>query len=303
VINYEYIDPEQQLSSQDFHFVESFLQMTGRTQIGWHYVTDIVWIYSHVKEWPRDYKILDAGGGYGPVQFLLAEMGFHVTNVDMVLSEPPAKYVQRYQTKLEELPSFTSTSYLNFINSDQKWLNMLKKIIKSSSAYKKITTYKYCSSHEKWRSNENPSDRDLGSINWIKGNLCDMPELASGTFDAVVSLSAWEHIPYHLLPKALLEIRRVLVDGAKYAVTTSATEKEETWWHEPSQSNCFSLIDLENIFGAVNISSEKAEDILEKYKNCAYLKENLADFYKKSGKYGMPWGKWDPKYIPVGISQ
>ena len=91
MLSYEFIDPEEQIDSSDFGFVESFLKDTGRTKIGWHYITDITWMYSRIKNWPRDTKILDAGGGVGPLQFLLAEMGFHITNIDMVLAQPPVK--------------------------------------------------------------------------------------------------------------------------------------------------------------------------------------------------------------------
>jgi hypothetical protein len=60
---------------------------------------------------------------------------------------------------------------------------------------------------------------------------------------------------------------------------------------------------MEGCFGAKSIGNQNPELILDKYRNCTYLKENLAEFYKKSDKYGMPWGIWDPKYIPIGLSQ
>ena len=28
---------------------------------------------------------------------------------------------------------------------------------------------------------------------------------------------------------------------------------------------------------------------------------DLADFYFRSGDNGMPWGNWDPQYMPVGV--
>lgn len=31
------------------------------------------------------------------------------------------------------------------------------------------------------------------------------------------------------------------------------------------------------------------------------LHKKLAPFYFKSGDNGMPWGKWDPQYQPVGV--
>ena len=116
MLQYEFINPDLQINSADFQFVESFFKMTDRTQIGWHYITDIMWIYSQIKEWPRDYKILDAGGGRGPVQFLMAELGFNVTNIDLNLNKPRFAYQKRYQCAYEVLPSFENTSYKTFLN-------------------------------------------------------------------------------------------------------------------------------------------------------------------------------------------
>ncbi len=103
------------------------------------------------------------------------------------------------------------------------------------------------------------------------------------------------------LKAAFKEIKRVVKPNARWAVTTSGTEKSETWFHEPSQGNCFSSTDIGDIFEAISKGEQNPIEILQKYQNNSYLKENLAKFYFKSGKYGMPWGKWDPKYIPVGI--
>ena len=106
-----------------------------------------------------------------------------------------------------------------------------------------------------------------------------------------------------ILDNALAEIKRIVKPDAYWAVTTSGTEKSSTWFHEPSQGYCFSSADFEGRFGAVpSDNQEDASVILQKYQDCSYLKENLANFYKKSGKYGMPWGIWEPKYIPVGLT-
>jgi SAM-dependent methyltransferase len=262
-------------------------------------------MYSQIKNWPRETKILDAGGGGGPLQFFLAEIGFHVTNIDMILAKPPVRYGVRYGTKLQTLPSFTPTDYKEFLfsNKETSFNQDFKKILKENFIYKYWSQQSYSLSHDRWRSSVNLSDTPLGSVQWCVGNLCHMPEIPSGDFDAVVSLSAWEHIPYELLDSALTEIRRVLTPDAKWAVTTSATEAPLTYWHEPSKSNCFSINDLENKFGAKTLFTQNPEMILDKYRQCSYLKNNLSEFYKKSGNYGMPWGKWEPKYVPVGLSQ
>lgn len=128
-----------------------------------------------------------------------------------------------------------------------------------------------------------------------------MPEVMDDFFDAIVSMSALEHIPFKQLQNALSELNRVLKPNAKWAVTTSGTDKASTWFHDPSKGYCFSQSDLENKFNACSTLNQHPEKILQKYKGNKYLQENLAGFYFKSGDNGMPWGKWDPQYIPVGI--
>lgn len=302
MLTYEFIDPDVQLSSPDFNFVEKFLRETGRTELGWHYITDIVWMYQRFKGWDRNFRILDAGGGGGPIQFLLAEMGFNVTNVDLHLPPVPASYRHRYRTTRSLLASFVPTKYNDFLENFPaiRLRNRLIEWIRRTSFFQNLKANRYARLHDKWRANSGLAVK-TGEIHWVVGNLCNMPEIANGTFDAVVSLSAWEHIPIALLNSALKEIRRVLKPEARWAVTTSATETADTKYHEPSLSQCFSEEDLKQFFGASPASSETSLAILKKYQNCTYLQQHLAAFYKNSGKNGMPWGKWDPQYIPVGL--
>jgi len=235
----------------------------------------------------------------------MAELGFDVTNIDLTLNEPAFAYQKRYQCKYEILPSFKSTGYKDFLEGSyskgQFLKSAVKDMIKKSLPYKRWSAKRYIEKHERWRRATLLSTTRTGQLKWLKGNLCNMPEVPDNTFDAVVSLSAIEHIPLEDLKTAFKEIKRVVKPDARWAVTTSGTEKSETWYHEPSQGNCFSSTDIENLIGAKPEGRQNSQEIFQKYQNCNYLRENLAKFYFKSGKYGMPWGKWDPKYIPVGI--
>jgi SAM-dependent methyltransferase len=301
---YEFIHPQRQIESADFQFVESFLQATGRTQLGWHYITDITWVYAQVKTWPKNLKILDAGGSTGPIQFLLAELGFDVTNIDLNLPSPAAAVQDRYQIIRQTLPSFTPTTYNTLLETSttpRQSLTAVKAWLKKSWVYRTVSTRRYAQQHDQWRADVGLADISLGKIQWLVGNLCDIPEIPTASFDAIVSLSSLEHIPLQALDPALAELRRVLKPTARWAVTTSSTEQAATWFHEPSQGLCFSSHDLENRFGAQNIPSQQPAEVLEAYRHCAYLKDHLADFYRHSGNLGMPWGIWDPKYIPVGL--
>jgi len=321
MLRFEFIDPEKQIESEDFSIIESFLKSTGRTETGWHYITDIAWIYSKIKNWPRQYKVLDAGGGFGPLQFLLAEMGFDVTNIDMNLKPPLREYSRRYKTKMAILNSYRPTDYKEHLDAlSQETGNgkhphkisiqeMIKYLIERTPLYsfyvylkriKNINNFNVM--NDKWRRTIGIKMGRPGRIEWMVGNLCEMPEIPSCKFDAVVSLSALEHIPLDVLPFAMNEIRRVLKPNAKWALTTSGTHKKTTWFHEPSQGYCFSENDFKKYFSASRKEGVNPEIILNKYVNCDYLKRNLAQFYFKSDKNGMPWGKWSPKYIPAGIS-
>lgn len=300
---YEFIDTDEQLSSPDFKFVESFLKATKRTQIGWHYITDIVWIYSKLKDWPRDLRILDAGGGHGPLQFLLTEMGFEVVNIDLLLGKPSIEYHRRYGTSVTTLPSFSSTSYLDYLSArsfGRSFKEMVRRCI-FYGLYKRHVADKYVRVHNKWRSSVGFDNRPVGKLEWVIGNLCHMPEIESHRFDAIVSLSSIEHIPFEKLQAAICELNRVSRESAKWALTTSGTEKRTTWFHKESQGHCFSVSDIERIFDAHPIRNQEPLQILDKYRRCDYLRRNVARFYRSSGANGLPWGVWDPKYIPIGI--
>jgi len=305
MLQYEFIDPDMQIASEDFRIIELFLQMTNRTQIGWHYISDITWIYSHIKHWPRDFKILDAGGGAGgPVQFLMAELGFDVTNIDLNLNQPAFAYQKRYQCEYEVLPSFQNTAYGTFLagaDGKKRHRKSLIKTMKQSLPYKLWSARQYAIKHEKWRNAMGLLDTRVGSVRWFKGNLSDISDLPDNTFDAVVSLSALEHIHFAEIKNAVEEIKRVVKPNGRWAVTTSGTEKAETWFHKPSQGNCFSSRDIEIIFTASSKGAQDPQETLKKYRGNSYLKQNLPEIYFKSGEYGMPLGKWDPKYIPVGV--
>lgn len=298
-LTYELIDPDEQIGSLDFRFVERFLQATRRTELGWHYLTDIAWIYGKVKNWPRSWRVLDAGGGGGALQFLLAELGFNVTNVDLLFpADPPRPVAKRYRFTFKRLPNFQESAYMGHLRSFAQ-----HRRLPFRRWYRRLRAATYNARHDRWRREAGLLKQSIGSIEWIVGNLCDLSEIPSGSFDAVVSLSSLEHIPLKQLHSALTEIARVLKPQASWAVTTSATELPETWLHEPSQGWCYSIADLESRFGAVRSREQHPCRLLAQYRSCDCLRERLARFYRKSGNNGMPWGIWDPKYIPVGLSR
>ncbi|MEP3855633.1 MAG: methyltransferase domain-containing protein [Porticoccus sp.] len=305
-LTYRYLDPKEIIETDDFKVVESFLRDTGRRQIGWHYIVDLTWIYSRARQWPKGLRVLDAGGGRGPAQFLLAEMGFDITNIDLVHTPPDYAYLRRYGTVKQPLASHAETRYVEHIKGFGRYRRFPKralKVIMESLALRQLTASSYASRHEKWRLFNGYNEQKVGRIDWLTGNLCDVPEMEDGFFDAVVSMSALEHIPLDILPNALAEIRRLVKPDGHWAVTTSGAEQNDTWYHAPSLGYCFSEKDLNLLFGADAVNTVNPHNVLRNYHNCSYLKDNLAFHYRLSGNNGMPWGRWSPSYIPVGLAE
>ena len=58
-----------------------FLSESLDIPLGWHYILDLVWILSRAVE-VADRTILDAGAGWGLLQWALAERGSLVISVD-----------------------------------------------------------------------------------------------------------------------------------------------------------------------------------------------------------------------------
>jgi SAM-dependent methyltransferase len=302
-LKFQYLDPESIIASPDFRIVESFLKITGRTEIGWHYIIDLTWIYSQAKHWPLGLRILDAGGGSGPTQFLLSEMGMDVVNVDLFQPMTLNYNASRYGLAVKRLDSYEETDYVVHLSSIALKRRSLSRLWQSLVNFPFVRHFRQCQyqhRHDNWRRLAGFSSRPVGRLTRLAGNLCFMPEIHDGSFDAVVSLSALEHVPMAKLPDALKEIDRVLKPDAYRAITTSATDKP-TWFHEPSRGVCFSRSDLEKLFGAEPIGPSDPAVILGKYRTAFYLRDHLAGFYKNSGDNGMPWGIWDPKYLPVGV--
>lgn len=299
-----YLNPEEIMDSEDFKVIEQFLKDTRRSQIGWHYIVDLTWIYSQAKNWPTSYKVLDAGGGRGPTQFLLAEMGLDVTNIDLFHLQPLSVQRKRYQMNRVTLNSYVTSDYVDHLEAYRSPLYRIKAMVKGfleMPLVSSVSNQVYDQLNARWRNKNGYQDRKLGEIEWVVGNLCGMPEITDNSFDAVVSLSALEHIPINILPSAVSEINRSLKQGGAWAVTTSGTEQVKTWYHEPSKGQCFSEDDFERLFDATLDGELDAENAIIKYRESNYLKRNLSYFYKKSGDNGMPFGEWDPKYIPVGL--
>lgn len=251
--------------------------------IGWHYLLDLSWVARKIIFEPGA-LVLDAGAGWGIMQWWLVENGADVISVD-AQSRQNISLLHRAKYKISGLRK--QDLKLPYIPSRRN----LEIFPKSLMAYvKKIIT------KNRWISIE-------GRVFLYNQNLESLPDIKDNSVDFIVSISALEHNTPEGLKKCVHEMMRVLKPGGALIATLGASSGE-SWYHEPSSGWCYSEESLRDIFELEKdcASNYNEYDVLfDKLKNCKELSDNLGAGYFKSDKNGMPWGVWDPKYQPVGV--
>jgi SAM-dependent methyltransferase len=307
---------------EEINIVER-LKKDLNANIGWHYHLDIAWIIREISMLPKGSLILDAGAGIGLLQFILSDLGYNVISIDYSDRVFPAQYVERYKGIMHYLNNQEKTfdnpyvRHLKYVYPTTKKRKLLD-ISKISRLFKKQKAH--CMGIDAMATIEKnkfiPSgniaaniitDKAFnrrGRIFLYKCDLKHMPLLPDDFVDAVVSVSALEHNDHEDFNKCIDEILRVTKHSGRIAVTVSASQSDD-WFHKPSKGWCYSESSIKRLFRLCQTVSSnflrKDELFEELKKEDNELHKRLAPFYYKSGDNGMPWGKWDPKYQPVGI--
>lgn len=259
--------------------------------IGWHYLLDLSWTASQLAPLSQVSIALDAGAGEGIIQWWLAGKGVDVISVDRVsryyLSFPFRRFYRLRGWRRKDLAP--AVSVYDFLPSKfpRKWRFYPQKLIQTA---KKI----------RWSFDFGKSRGTVYIYNQDLTNLADIP---NNSVDAVVSISALEHNAPDGLRRVVRELMRVLKPGGKLIATLGAS-KSQDWFHEPSKGWCYTEASLRDIFdlpAGCSSNYNRYDELFESVRNCSELRDNLSDFYFKSGDNGMPWGVWNPQYIPVGV--
>jgi cyclopropane fatty-acyl-phospholipid synthase-like methyltransferase len=269
-------------------------------ELGWSYWVDLIWILTRLKELqlPQGSTILDAGGGLGLLQFVLAVRGFKVISIDFSNRDP--HFLHRWAfdidfNKQEKLsPATTYQDHVGTSNSSRRKLKvLLNKVTKSRFSLSGYITLLV---------NQRMKRSARGAIFMIQADIHDMHSIEQFSVDAVVSCSVIEHMDPRRIPEAIEECRRVLKPNRPIILTTSAA-KEKDWFHEPSKGWCFTKETIGSFFKKTEAPGkwEGGDQFLLEYQRSEELKRRLASSYFMSGDNGMPWGIWDPQYIPAGV--
>lgn len=284
--------PSVQLLGTERQLVEEMRRVSEELSLGlgWHYLLDLSWA-AHQLTPTHGMQVMDAGAGMGIMQWWLAEQGVEVISADRQSRRNlPMSFRQRYRIqgyRKEDLAQ--KPNLYDFLPSlsPRRWYLYPQKLITS---IRQLRCKPEIAS-------------DSGTVFIYNHDLKSMIDIPDESVDAVVSISALEHNPPDDLRIVVKELMRVLKPGGKLIATLGAA-KDQDWFHESSKGWCYTEATLRDIFELnpdCPSNYDRYDELFEALCNCTELRDNLADFYFKSGNNGMPWGKWDPKYQPVGV--
>jgi SAM-dependent methyltransferase len=257
-----------------------------KLEFGWHYLLDQSWIIHQIGPLAGR-RILDAGAGTGILQWYLASQGAEVISVDRSSRAAlPARF--RRQFRVRGLRPGDLLPVQESVTRQVASGNGLKG--KAAALRREASGLL-------------PRPASPGSVVIYNQDLKALGDIPTGSLDAVVGVSALEHNPPDELPAVVAELMRVLRSGGMLAVSLNAA-RDRDWFHQPSAGWCYTDASLRRRFGLTEDAPSNYnhyDELFEALKGCAELRNNLAGFYFKSDRNGMPWGKWDPQYIPVGV--
>lgn len=256
-------------------------------ELGWHYILDLMWILTELGPIQPGMTILDAGAGFGLMQWWLAEQGAHVISVDKVSrAKLSVRFYNRYKIQGMRPDDLLSRSALASQRLGEG--NLPGAIRAFASTVVSLFTPKAS-----------------GSVTIYNEDLSHLEAILDDSVDAIVAVSALEHNTMEGFPGVFTELMRVLKPGGMLLATLGASGGED-WYHEASSGWCYSEATLRKLYHLSDHASSNYEqhDVLfEKIRACSELKEKLAPFYTQMPNSGMPGGIWDPQYQPVGVKK
>jgi 2-polyprenyl-3-methyl-5-hydroxy-6-metoxy-1,4-benzoquinol methylase len=281
ILSVELLEQQRPLVDQ-LKALASSLQL----EFGWHYLLDLTWIISRLGPL-AGMHILDAGAGTGVIQWYLAEQGAFVLSVDRLSrANLPLRFRTRFHVhglRQEDLASSPKALAHNLTRTGK----LARRV--ASQAQDLLHSV-------------NPPQAS-GRVLIYNQDLKHLADLADNSQDAVVAVSALEHNPPEELPEVVRELMRVLKPGGMLLATLGAAPQQD-WYHEPSSGWCYTDTTLRRLFNLpldTPSNYERYEQLMDSLRGCTELQDNLAGFYFQSANNGMPWGKWDPRYQPVGV--
>ncbi len=281
-----------ELLDQNRRTVDSLraLSRATRVEFGWHYLLDLTWVIANL-DFIQGGRFLDAGAGMGLMQWYLVEHGAR----EVISADRGSRF---------DLPLVMRSRYrvqgLRRSDLGPAWKVLKGNVDRADGAAGKLT---YALRGLAGLGLIALPKAFPGRVRIYNQDLSSMPEVEDDSLDAIVAISALEHNTPEGLQRVVAELMRKLKPGGRLLATLCAAKKED-WFHEASHGWCYTDASLKRLFDLpAEAPSNYAsyDDYFDALRACAELRDNLAKMYFASGDNGMPWGKWDPQYQPVGV--
>ncbi len=292
ILSVQLLDENRELVSELKELARSL-----NMELGWHYLLDLTWILKQLGP-VAGKRLMDAGAGTGLIQWYLAQAGAEVISVDRLdRSALPLHFRSRFRVQGLRPTDLLPANRVPTGPFFRRWLKKIISQVRSLAYDIKVKEYQRPSALA------GTVDPKLGRV-WIYNqDMANLAGIPDDSLDAIVSVSALEHNTPQGLEAVVKELMRVLKPGGVLLATLTAG-RDKDWWHEPSSGMCYTDATLRKLFALpadAPSNYSQYDQLFEALRNCAELRDNLARFYFKSAKNGMPWGKWDPQYQPVGV--
>lgn len=274
--------------------LSSELDQLGRSlalSSGWHYALDWTWVTSKIGE-VGGKTILDAGAGIGLMQWYLASKRANIISVDRSDRRCiPFHLLRKFNVKgyrPQDNP-LTMKEIINITNGKASLTRRLKTT--GRGFFGSLRSFGQSYDHK-------------GTVRFLNVDLGDLSLIPANSVDIVVSISALEHNKrIENIKNIIQELERVLAPGGMMLITLSAAAGKDCFF-SPAYSWCLTDATLRKLFDfdeGLPSNFYEYENFSEKLKKSEILRKNMSLRYYFQPNSGMPWGKWDPKYLPVGI--
>jgi 2-polyprenyl-3-methyl-5-hydroxy-6-metoxy-1,4-benzoquinol methylase len=285
LISTEILDQQAGLSKELTDFAKALALSSG-----WHYPMDWTWVVQKMGDFAGK-TILDAGAGIGLLQWFLASHGANVISVDrterLCIPFHLSQKVRVSGYRPQDTP-LRLNELMDISNRRAGPYARLKAILRGIAG--------------SFLSRDLP--HGTGSVRMLNQDLRHISDIPDNSVDIVISISALEHNELIENVKQIIqELERTLVPGGMMLITLPAT-RDRDWFFPQAYSWCFTEETLRDLFGFdrnVPANYQEYDPLFEKLRNSSTLRKSLSWRYFFRSNSGMPGGKWDPKYLPVGV--
>jgi|SRR5579862_577578 len=282
--------------------------------LGWHYLLDLTWASLELEPLLRPgARVLDAGAGTGLMQWWLAGRGVEVISLDRAERLPSRRLRARYDIRPlngDVLPSVRSSAVAR-----------LQRAVLNRGGSTAVSGSHDCPGPGARAKRGGAAVRILGDFGrdivagdppqpggptvWFgTADLRRLP-LEPESVDAVVAISSLEHNDIPGLTEITVGLFEAVRPGGALVATVGGA-RDSDWFHESSQGWCMTEATLRSAFHldpGASSNFERWDELFEQLRSSQILQDRLAASYFASAANGMPWGRWDPQYGPVGIAR